>query len=144
VDEASAAALARPILRGKFHPTALLCATDRIAIGAMSAARELGFSIPGDLSIIGFDDLAIGRVTDPPLTTMGQSVGQAGHHLAEMLLALLDGRPAHDLQEIWPVELIRRGSDGPPPASAAATSPNKAHDTRPNPPANDRLRAAGG
>lgn len=144
VDEAGAAALARPLLRSEARPTALLCATDRIAIGAMSAARELGLEVPHDLSIVGFDDLAIGRVTDPPLTTMGQSVGRAGHRLADMLLALLAGTPARELQEIWPVELIRRGSDGPASASVTAIGRSKkARATRPDQPAATRLKAVG-
>jgi LacI family transcriptional regulator len=143
-DELTATALTRSILEAKFRPTALLCATDRIAIGAMRAAKELGLSIPQDLSVVGFDDLAIGRMTDPPLTTMGQSVGQAGHHLAEMLLALLNGTPAQDLQEIWPVELIRRGTDGPPPDSAATGWNEKARETRLDQTANARRRVAGG
>ena len=81
---------------------------------------------------MGFDDLAIGRVTDPPLTTMGQSVGRAGHRLAEMLLALLAGTPAQELQDIWPVELIRRQSDGPPPIAATTGPTQKARRTRPD------------
>jgi LacI family transcriptional regulator len=144
IDEMSAAALASAILQATVRPTALVCATDRIALGAMRAAKELGIRIPDDLSIVGFDDLAIGRVSDPPLTTMGQSVGPAGHHLAEMLLALLEGTPAQQLQEIWPVELIRRATDGPPPA-VSATDPNKkAPVTRPDHSASGRVRAAGG
>jgi LacI family transcriptional regulator len=133
VDELSAAAMVGPLLRAETRPTALLCATDRIAIGAMRAAKDIGLAIPRDLSVVGFDDLAIGRVTDPPLTTMGQSVGRAGHRLTEMLLALLAGTPAEELQEIWPVELIRRGSDGPTPTAAGATGPTqKARRTRPD------------
>lgn len=145
IEEMSAAALARQILSVKLRPTALICATDRIALGAMRAAKELGLGIPDDLSIVGFDDLMIGRVSDPPLTTMSQSVGSAGHHLAEMLLALLNGTPARQLQEIWPVELIRRATDGPPSGFSAAADPNrKAPDKRPDPPVNNALRAVGG
>ena len=145
VDEASAAALARSLLAAAPRPTALLCATDRLAIGAIKAAKDLGLAVPHDLSTVGFDDLAIGRVTDPPLTTMGQSVGKAGHRLADMLLALLGGTPAGELQEIWPVELIRRGSDAPPSGAGTATGPGeKARATRPNQPAIDRLQAVGG
>jgi LacI family transcriptional regulator len=142
VDEASAAAFVRSLL-GEARPTALLCATDRIAIGAVSAAKELGWSVPGDLSVVGFDDLAIGSVTDPPLTTMAQSVGRAGHHVADMLLSLLKGTPAQELQEIWPVEMIRRGSDGPPPASVTAIDQTTGRRMRPNQTAIGRLRAVG-
>ena len=120
VDESSAEILVRSILDIDPRPTALLCATDRIAIGAMRSVRGLGLAVPHDISIVGFDDLAAGRLMDPPLTTMGQSVGKAGYRLAEMMLALLGGTPVQDLQEIWPVELIVRGSDGPPPEAAEA------------------------
>jgi LacI family transcriptional regulator len=131
IDEASAAPLARSILAAEPRPTALLCATDRIAVGAMRAARDLGFAVPADLSVIGFDDLPAGRHSDPALTTMGQSVGKAGHHLADMLLALLAGTPAEELREIWPVELIVRGSDGPPPVDGVHQRQEKAHGKRP-------------
>jgi len=145
VDELSAAALARELLAAGSSLTALLCATDRLAIGALSAARELGWAVPADLSVVGFDDLAIGRMTDPPLTTMGQSVGKAGHHLADMLLSLLRGTPPQELQEIWPVELIRRGSDGSASAAVTAIGPGqKARRTRPHQPPVDRLQAVGG
>ena len=60
-----------------------------------------------------------------------------------MLLALLRGTPVRELQEIWPVELIRRGSDAPPPASVTTIDPNKARRTRPNQPAIGRLKAVG-
>jgi hypothetical protein len=74
---------------------------------------------------------------------MGQSVGRAGHRLADLLLARLQGTPEQELQEIWPVELIRRGSDAPPPASARATGPGKKAHQRPSQRVVGRLRAVG-
>jgi LacI family transcriptional regulator len=115
--EAQAISLVAPLLDDPDRPTAILCTTDRLAIGVMRAARERGIRIPRDLSVIGFDDLPLGRVSDPPLTTFDQSVGKAGRRLVEMLLALLAGEPAERLREIWPVELAIRGSDGPAPGT---------------------------
>ena len=69
------------------HPdlTALFCDDDVLAAGAYLAARELGLRIPGDLSVVGFDGLDIGRVLDPPLTTVTADAGELGRVAFELL-----------------------------------------------------------
>ncbi|WP_308012132.1 LacI family DNA-binding transcriptional regulator [Actinacidiphila acidipaludis] len=94
------------------RPTALLCDGDMLAAGACKAARGLGLRVPADLSVSGFDDLALAAALDPELTSVrlpAEEVGAAG---MRALLELLDGgspRPAE-----LPVELVVRGSTAPP------------------------------
>jgi LacI family transcriptional regulator len=103
------------VLRRPERPTALLCATDSIAIGAMQAARDLGLTIPGDVSVVGHDNLPAGEHVVPPLTTMELPVGATGRVLAEMILARLSGKEPGTLQRILPVRFVERGSIGPAP-----------------------------
>lgn len=95
-------------------PTAILCATDLMAIGLARAIRERGMVVGSDVSVIGFDGLPIGEYVDPPLTTITQSIGDAGSRTAEMLIDIIDGADPKGMNELWPTHLIRRASDGPP------------------------------
>jgi LacI family transcriptional regulator len=68
-------------------PTALFCANDLMAIGALDAARELGLNVPADLSIVGYDDQDVARYTHPPLTTVLLPNYDMGRWAAEILVA---------------------------------------------------------
>ncbi|MFI1940206.1 LacI family DNA-binding transcriptional regulator [Streptomyces purpureus] len=96
------------------RPTALICDDDILAAGACKAVRRLGLRIPEDVSVTGFDDLALATAVEPELTTVRLPAERIGERGMETLLAVLEGRPAHsgDL----PVTLVPRGSSGPPPA----------------------------
>lgn len=94
-------------------PTAILCATDTQAIGALAAARARNLTPGQDISIIGYDGLDIGRHTNPPLTTMAQPQAYSGRQIGDMLLAIIDGGSPTDFQELRSAELVRRLSDGP-------------------------------
>jgi DNA-binding LacI/PurR family transcriptional regulator len=72
-------------------PTAVFCYNDMEAIGALRAIREHGLSVPGDVSVVGLDDLFLASYTDPPLTTVQQPKHQMGRLAAEILLQLLSG-----------------------------------------------------
>lgn len=101
------------LLKSPEAPTALLCATDTQAIGALSAVRSLGL-IPGmDVSVIGYDGLEFGKHTNPPLTTMAQPLSHSGRQIGDMLLAIIDGGNPIDYQELRSAKLLRRMSDGP-------------------------------
>ena|GEM_PF-104314 len=63
---------ARRMLSRRPRPTAILAGNDLCALGALAAAHELGLSVPADLSVVGFDDIALARVVTPPLTTVRQ------------------------------------------------------------------------
>ncbi|MGW7515389.1 LacI family DNA-binding transcriptional regulator [Streptomyces sp. NPDC054796] len=95
------------------RPTALICDDDLVAAGACKAARRLGLRVPEDVSVTGFDDLALATAVEPELTTVrlpAQEMGAAG---MRALLAVLEGRPADTA--VLPVALIPRGSTGPAP-----------------------------
>jgi LacI family transcriptional regulator len=94
-------------------PTAVLCATDRLAVGALHALSAAGLRAGRDVSVIGYDDLPLATYTDPPLTTVAQPIERAAARMVEMLLSLLDGADVTGLQELWQAKLIARASDGP-------------------------------
>ncbi|MGW1766642.1 LacI family DNA-binding transcriptional regulator [Streptomyces sp. NPDC002073] len=108
--EAMEAALADPATR----PTAVVCDDDILAAGACKAARRLGLSVPGDLSVTGFDDLALAGAVEPELTTVALPAERVGEEGMQALLAVLDGHPWHSPD--LPVTLKVRGSTAPPPA----------------------------
>lgn len=76
------------------HPdlTAIFCASDLMAIGAMQGIKHLGRRVPKDVSIIGFDDITISAYCSPSLTTMQQSKYEMGYYAAQMLIDMLEGR----------------------------------------------------
>jgi LacI family transcriptional regulator len=105
--------LARP-------PTGVCAYNDLMAIGALRAARSRGRSIPGDLSIVGFDDVEFASYVDPPLTTIAQDQATMGLQAVRALAAQLagdgDGSTRSEARVIrLPTVLRVRGSSGPPP-----------------------------
>jgi LacI family transcriptional regulator len=107
-------------LRAEGAPTALFCATDRIAVGALHAVAGLGLRAGRDVSVIGYDNLPLATYTDPPLTTMEQTIERAAKRLVEILLALFAGADPANFHELWEAELIVRSSDGPAPGDGLA------------------------
>jgi LacI family transcriptional regulator/LacI family repressor for deo operon, udp, cdd, tsx, nupC, and nupG len=97
--------------------SALFCYNDMIAIGALLACRELGVAVPGQLSVVGFDDIETAQYVTPPLTTIHQPKLRLGQLAMEMLLDLLEGRPVEN--HVLPTELIRRSSTAAPGANQA-------------------------
>ena len=93
------------------RPTALLCLSDRLAEGALRAAARAGLSVPGDLSIAGFDDAR--RAAGLNLTTVRQPHRRKGELAAAALLDVHEGDTAQAPQ-VLPTELVIRGSTGPP------------------------------
>ncbi|MEW2553219.1 LacI family DNA-binding transcriptional regulator [Streptomyces zhihengii] len=96
------------------RPTALLCDDDILAAGACKAARRLSLRVPADLSVTGFDDLALATALEPELTTVRLPAEEIGRRGMAALLAVLGDRPPQ--QDSLPVELVVRGSSAPPPA----------------------------
>ena len=98
------------------HPTAVLAMSDAMAIGALSAAGRLGLKVPGDLSVVGFDDIELARHVHPPLTTVRQPVRRKGEEACRLLLqAIEQGEKAHPDHRRLETRLIVRGSSGPAP-----------------------------
>jgi DNA-binding LacI/PurR family transcriptional regulator len=93
--------------------TAIVCASDPMALGAIRAARRLGLEVPGDISIVGYDDSALMNCTDPPLTTVRQPIEAMGRMVIELLIAQMRGAsvPLDELR--FSPELVVRGSTGP-------------------------------
>lgn len=81
---------AAKILLAKTPLTALYCGNDQMAVGAYRAARELGLTIPDDLSVVGFDDLEISSFLTPPLTTVFQPAFEIGYTAANYLLRAIE------------------------------------------------------
>ena len=101
-------------LREGIKFSAVLSLTDMSAIGAMRALQEAGFSVPGDISVVGYGNIEQGRYLTPPLTTIHQSPDRVGMESIDLMLELLAGKkPASRM--IAP-ELVVRGSTGKFPA----------------------------
>jgi DNA-binding LacI/PurR family transcriptional regulator len=96
-------------------PTAVFAVSDKAAAGAYRAAIERGLTIPGDVSIVGFDDIELARALNPPLTTVHVSGETMGMVAFERLRGLIEGaKEGFDGQMRWtiPTQLIERGSVG--------------------------------
>ncbi len=107
---ASGYAAAQRLLKQRDKPTALFCACDEMAIGAMHAARDMGLEIPGDLAIAGFDDIDAAAYAYPPLTTVRQPRSEIGQTAMALMLEALGDRPSTPRQVILPHELVLRAS----------------------------------
>lgn len=95
-------------------PTAIFAANDLSAIATLEVAAELGRSVPGDLSVIGFDDIPESALTAPPLTTVHQPIQQMGAAAITLLISLMDGTPVDRTHVRLPTSLVRRGSTAHP------------------------------
>jgi len=99
------------------RPTAVFAANDYMAIGVMGALSDAGVRVPEDIAVAGFDDIAMARYLNPPLTTAHVDAFRLGERAVEMLLeqeAARDGgdaerRPRH---EVLPTTLVVRSSCG--------------------------------
>ena len=99
-------------------PTAVFCYNDMTALGALSAIRRRSLNVPGDISVVGFDDLVMASHTQPPLTTLRQPKQLMGRLAGETVLNLLAGSKPPSIRRLQ-AELIVRESTAPPPASRA-------------------------
>jgi DNA-binding LacI/PurR family transcriptional regulator len=104
---------ARTLLERPDPPTAIFCDDDILAGGVYLAARELALNIPGDVSVVGFDDLDFTLLLDPPLTTVTANPAVLGAEAFETLAAHMAGEKVPRVRTL-PVELNVRGSTGPP------------------------------
>lgn len=100
------------------HPevTAVYCANDEMAFGLMRALHEHGRRVPQDVSVVGFDDIALSEYSAPPLTTVRQDFHAMGYGLVSLLLEQIKaGGMKPRSRVVIPTELHVRGSSGPPP-----------------------------
>ncbi|WP_172252443.1 GntR family transcriptional regulator [Saccharibacillus deserti] len=109
---------ARELLKGPDRPTALVAYNDELAVPLIHAARELGLSIPGDVSVVGFDDSALALASGIPLTTLTHPKEEMGREAARRLIAMIEGGslyPAGGAEDkLYIPELIERNSAAQP------------------------------
>lgn len=104
----------RLIWEGDERPTAILCGTDVLAAGALAMARAMGASVPKEVSVTGFADLDLARITEPPLTTMHLPHRTMGREAARMLVAMIRRDGPVESRRL-DTSLVRRGTLAPPP-----------------------------
>ena len=112
-DEAAGYAGASLLLDGAARPSAVLALTDQLALGALAFARERRISVPGALSIVGFDDAPPGRTSHPPLTTVAQPLSERGTAAGRVMRSLLRGEPV-EAPPPFATSLVVRGSTAAP------------------------------
>lgn len=106
-------AATRELLSLPERPTALACYNDTFAVEALRICAEMGFSVPGDITVTGHDD-TLGSFTSPPLTTMRVPVEAMGRLATEKLIKRIEGMPSDPVQaEAFQPELVIRSSSGP-------------------------------
>ncbi|HEY5231406.1 MAG TPA: LacI family DNA-binding transcriptional regulator [Galbitalea sp.] len=108
--EAGQAAATRLLAAGV---TAMICASDPIALGAVRAVRRAGLRVPEDVSVIGFDDSALMNCVEPPLTTVRQPIETMGRMVIELLVSQINGTASAPDEYLFEPELVVRGSTGP-------------------------------
>jgi LacI family transcriptional regulator len=92
------------------HPDAIFIASDTMAFGALRALREARLSVPGDVAVVGFDDLPTSALSDPPLTTIRQPIRRLGAQAVETLIDILTNGPEPPRRITLSTELVIRSS----------------------------------
>ncbi len=130
--EESGFAAGRALARLTPRPTAIFAANDAMAIGCLAALREQGLAIPGDLSLVGFDDIPIARYLTPALTTVSVAIARLGGLAMERLLAVIasgdsapEQPPRHEV--VTPTLALRASTAAPagPAASPGSKTPRR-------------------
>jgi len=106
--------LALELLRARHRPSAIFCANDRMAVGALEAAREAGLRVPEDVSIMGYDDHEVARYTHPPLSTLVLPNYEMGRRAVELLIDIaVHGKDVRPTTIKIDGPLVERASVGP-------------------------------
>jgi DNA-binding LacI/PurR family transcriptional regulator len=106
-------AAALSLLQGEPRPTAIFAANDRMAIGVMAAAADLGLKVPDDISVVGFDDITMASYMRPTLTTVAIPGYEVGASAMRLMLRLFAGEECSRVTWL-PTNLVVRDSSGPP------------------------------
>jgi DNA-binding LacI/PurR family transcriptional regulator len=112
----SGANAARALFALSAPPTAIFAGNDMMSLGAIEALTDLGYDVPGDVSIIGVDDIALARHAHPPLTTIGIPKREMARAATEILLRRINGQGNHDkaiTTLIRPQLVVRQSTAGP-------------------------------
>lgn len=108
--------LSAQVLASPHRPSALVCANDDMAAGALFSAHRLGLNIPGDVSVTGFDDTPVSEIVWPPLSTIHQPLRQIGAKAVELLVEIIQNNPEAEgsAPGIYvPFQLVERASTAP-------------------------------
>src|SRR5690606_28061966 len=117
--EGGVAAASRLLDRGV---TGFVCGSDLMALGAIRAARQRGLAVPGDVSVVGYDDSPLIAFTDPPLTTVRQPVLAMASAAVSALLDQISGRGVTASEFLFAPELVVRASTAAAPAQPGRES----------------------
>ncbi|GGF48973.1 LacI family transcriptional regulator [Azorhizobium oxalatiphilum] len=114
-DAAAHRAALEGLLAGPARPTGIICSNDLLALSVIAALREMGLCVPGDVSVAGFDGIAIGRLVSPALATVDQPTRRMGERAVERLFALIEGQGSRTVEHL-PFELRTGGTLAPAPS----------------------------
>jgi len=105
------------------RPTAIFAANDLSAMQTLHVAHTLGLAVPGDVSVVGFDNIPESALIEPPLTTIDQSIQEMGRLAVELLIDRIEGVADRPQQVTLPTRLVVRQSTGPSPDPAPPPAP---------------------
>ena len=113
--EASGVAATRHLMEGAGAPTAIFAANDLCAAGVLSELDDLGLRVPGDVSVVGYDNTALAGMHTIGLTTIDQPRLAMGRQAMRALLDRMNGRSEPPMRSVLPPSLVVRSTTGPPP-----------------------------
>jgi DNA-binding LacI/PurR family transcriptional regulator len=115
--EASGARAARTLLASDAPPTAVVTYNDASAVGLLDALLRSGVDVPGEVSVVGYDDSPLSRLAHVDLTTVSQESQQLMQHAVAAVVERLDGARTEHREVVVPPRLVVRGTTGPPPTT---------------------------
>lgn len=118
--EATSAAVQR-LMRAEDRPTAIIGLFDELALTVLEEANRMGLSVPGQLSVLGFDNIGAAAYAPPGLTTFETSTRTAGREIGSMLIEVINGRGQTPLAKLIRPKMVARASHGPAPTSKQST-----------------------
>lgn len=117
----------RTLLEGSVPPTAIVFATDEIAMGAYAVASHFNLTLGQELSISAYDGAARGSYMTPVLSSYRVDMGRAGRRLSSLLINRIEGKMPDHTEEIAPAKFIKGGTDGPPSLSSSELARKISH-----------------
>lgn len=106
----------KPLLESKRPPTAIICVNDTLAVEILEKLQTDGYQIPSDLTLFGYNDDLHSRISNPPISTLKVDMAALGRIGAETILKRIQNPETPISSILLPVELVHRGSEGPPKA----------------------------
>jgi DNA-binding LacI/PurR family transcriptional regulator len=125
--EAAGTQAARTLLsEGRPLPTAVVAFNDSCAVGLLDAFNRAGVEVPGEVSVVGYDDSSLSRLAHVNLTTVSQDARRQAEHAVAAAVERLDDRRSTSREVVLAPHLVVRGTTGPPPASLAGVEGGRA------------------